>query len=209
MIIYRPYAIDSIGFSILWYKCAGPTIAPTGTICIITVCLTTWMSQSTQSAEPCRSLYFVWITTAYSWAWGCNIHCWVFLHLLGKVDINSPTGRRSWNWKSWLSGVQLMYNTGNEGTRPWEVSLRSLSLYWTHMLEDSGMISWLALVYSTLQSSPRCSTDVGQWNGWPWYNSPFQNLINILCTVYECIVIISEHQSTNFVSPVLFNLCME
>jgi len=27
--------------------------------------------------------------------------------------------------------------------------------------------------------------------------------------VYQCILIISEHQSTNFVSPVLFNLCTE
>ena len=28
-------------------------------------------------------------------------------------------------------------------------------------------------------------------------------------TDYECILIISEHQSTHFVSPVLFNLCAE
>jgi len=28
-------------------------------------------------------------------------------------------------------------------------------------------------------------------------------------TVYEYILIISEHQSTNLVSPVLFNLCTE
>jgi hypothetical protein len=34
------------------------------------------------------------------------------------------------------------------------------------MLWDSGMIPWLALVYFTLQSSPRRSTEVGLWNGW-------------------------------------------
>ena len=28
-------------------------------------------------------------------------------------------------------------------------------------------------------------------------------------TVYEYVLIISEHQSTNFMSPVVFNLCME
>ena len=42
------------------------------------------------------------------------------------------------------------------------------------------MIPWLASLYSTLQSSPRYSTDVGQWNGWQWYESPYWNWINIL-----------------------------
>ena len=28
-------------------------------------------------------------------------------------------------------------------------------------------------------------------------------------TVYEYVLIISEHQSTTFMSPVIFNLCME
>ena len=40
------------------------------------------------------------------------------------------------------------------------------------MLWALGMIPWLALVYSTLQSSPRCSTEVRLWNGWRSYNSP-------------------------------------
>jgi len=147
-------------------KRAGPTIALTGTICILSVCLTTRMNPSTQSAQPYGSLYFVGITTAYSQAWGCNIHCWVFLHLLEKFDIVFPAGRCIWNCRIWFGGVQLKYNTGKEGILPWKVLSRSLSTYWIQMIWDPGMIPWLASLYSTLQSSPRCSTDVGQWNGW-------------------------------------------
>jgi len=142
-------------------KCAGPTIAPTGTICILSLCLTTLMNPSTQSSQPCGSLYFVGITTTYSWGWGRNMHCLVFLHLVEKVDIHFPAATHSWNWRIWFGGVHLKYNTGKEGTRPWKVLSRSLSVYWTQMLYDSGMIPWLASVHSTLQSSPRCSTDVG------------------------------------------------
>jgi len=138
------------------------------------------MNLLTQSAQPCRCLYFVAITTAYSWAWERNIFCWVFLQLVDKVDIITPMGRRSWNWRIWFGGVQLKYDTGTEGSWPWKVLLRLLSIYWTQMLWDSGLITCLALVYSALQSSPRRSTDVGQWNGWRWYHSPFWSLINIL-----------------------------
>jgi len=149
-------------------KRAGPTIAPTGKIRILFVCLATRMNPSTQSAQPWRSLNFVGITTAYSWAWGRNTHCWVVWLLLKKVDNAFPAGRRFWNWTIWFGGVQLKYNTGKEQTRPCKVlsrSFSSLCVYWTPMLWDSGMIPWLALVYSTLQSSPRCSTEVGLWNG--------------------------------------------
>ena len=48
------------------------------------------------------------------------------------------------------------------------------------MLWASGMITWLGLVYSTLQSSPRRSLEVGLWNGWWYYNSPFWSVIHIL-----------------------------
>jgi len=163
-------------------KCARPTIAPMGTICILFVCLTIRMNLPTESAQPWRSLNFVGITSAYSWAWGRDTHCWVIWHLLEKVDNAFPAGRRSWNWRIWFGGVQLKNNTGNERTRPWKVlsrSFSSLCVYWTHKLWDSGMIPWLALVYSTLQSSPRHSTEVGLWNGWWYYNSPFWSLINI------------------------------
>jgi len=166
MIIYKPYAVDSIWCSILSHQMCPTTISLTGTICILSVCLTTRINPSTQSAQPCGSLYFVGITTAYSWTWGRNIHCWDFLHRLEKVDMVFPAGRRSWNWRIWFGGVQLKYNTGKEGTRPWKVLSRSLSVYWTQMSWDSGMSPSLASVYSTLQSSPRRSTDVGQWNGW-------------------------------------------
>ena len=147
-------------------KCAGPTIAPKGTICILSVCLTTRMNPPTEAAQPCGSLYFVGITTTYSWGWGHNIHCWVVLHLLENMDIDFPADRYSWNRRIWFGGDQLKYNTGKEGTRPWKMLSRSLSIHWTQMLLDSGMIPWMAFIYCTLQSSPWRSTDIGQWYGW-------------------------------------------
>jgi len=150
-------------------KCTGPTIAPTGTICIVFVCLTTRMNPSTQSAQPWRSLYFVAITTVYSWAWGRNAHSWVILYLFEKVDIAFPAGRHSWNWRTWFGGVQLKYTTEIEGIRCWKVlsrSFSSLCIYRTQMSCATGMIPGLALVYSTMQSSPRHSIEVGLWNGW-------------------------------------------
>jgi len=164
-------------------KCAGPTIAPTVTICISVVRLTARIIPLKQSAEPWTSLYFVGISTVYSWAWGHNTYCWVFLHLIEKVDNDFLAGGRVWHWKIWCSRVQLKYITGKEWIGPWKVlsrSFSSLCIYWTQMLFASGMIPWLALEYSTLQSSSRCSTEVGLWNGWWWYNSPFWSLINIL-----------------------------
>jgi len=152
-----------------WTKCASPSIAPMGTLCIIFICLTTWMNPSTQSAQPWRSLNFVGISTLYSWAWAQDTHRWVFLHLLQMVDIAFPAGKRSSNWRIWFGGVPLTNNTRKEGISPWKVLSRSFSslfVYWTQMSWASGMIPWLALVYSTLQSSPRRSTEVGLWNGW-------------------------------------------
>jgi len=150
-------------------KCAGPTIALMGTICILFVCLTTRMNPSTHSVQPWSTLYLVRITTPYAWAWGRNTRCWVFMHLIERVDNAFPTGRKSFNWRIWFGGVQLKYNTWTQGMRPWKVlprSFSSLCLSWTQMLWASGMIPWLALVYSTLQSSPRRSTEVGLWNSW-------------------------------------------
>jgi len=150
-------------------KCTCPTITLTGTLCILFLCLTIRINPSTQSAQPWRSLKFAGITTSYSWAWGRNTHCWVVWHLVEKVDNAFPAGRRYWNWRIWFGGVQLKYNRRKEGTRPWKVLSRSFSSlcgYRAQMLWDSGMIPWLALVYSTLQSSPRRSTEVGLWNGW-------------------------------------------
>jgi hypothetical protein len=42
---------------------------------------------------------------------------------------------------------------------------KSLPVCWIQILWDWSIIPWLALVYSTLQSSPKCCRDVGQWNG--------------------------------------------
>jgi len=154
-------------------KCVGPTIARTDTICIVWGSLTTLMNLSTQSAQQCKCLQFVEITTAYSWTWGCNTQCWVLFYLSEKVDIILLAGRHSWNWRIWFSEVQLKYNTRNEGTQPWKVLLRSVSVYLTQMWSDLGMIPWMAFVHSTLKSCPRHSTEAGQWNGWWWYNRQF------------------------------------
>jgi len=187
-------------------KCAGPTIAPTGTICIWSVCLTPRMNPSIQSAQPCGSLYFVGITTAYSAAWGRNINCWVQLHLVEKMDIIFPTDRNSTNWRIWFSAVQSKYTKGKEGTWPWKVLSRPFSIDWTQMLWDPDMIPWLALLYSTLQSSQtlnRCKAA-------KWLMVVQQPIVKIdKCTVYEYILIISEHHSTNLLPPVPFNWCTE
>ena len=150
-------------------KCAGPTLARTGTRCILFVCLTTQMNPSTQSAQPWRSLNFVGITTAYYWSWGRNTHCWVSFHLVENVHTALPAGRRSWHWRIWFGGVQLKNITGKQGIPRREVlsrSFSSLCVCRTQMLWSSGIIPWLASVYSALQSSPRRSTEVGLWNGW-------------------------------------------
>jgi len=133
------------------------------------LCLTIRMNPSTQSAQPWTSLYIIGITTAYSWAWGRNTHREVVWHIILKADNTFLAGRRSWNCRIWFCGVQLKYNTGKEGIGPRKVlsrSFSSLCVYWTQMLWASGKIPWLALIYSTLQSSPRCSTGVRLWNGW-------------------------------------------
>ena len=130
---------------------------------------TTRINPSTQSGQPCNCWYIVGITTVYPWAWGRNTPHWVLLHLLEKVDKAFLAGKRSWNWKIWFGGVQLKYNTGKEGIHPWKVlsrSFSSLCVYWTLLLWASSMIPWLALVYSTLPSSLRRSTEVGLWNDW-------------------------------------------
>jgi hypothetical protein len=147
-------------------RCGGPIVAATGTQCILSVSLTTEMNPSTQSAQPCRPLYCVGITTASGSAWGRNIYWTVFSHLLDQVSTVFPPGRRSCNSGIRFCGVQLQYITGNEGTRPWKVAWRSLSVYCTQMLRDFDVIASLAFASCTSQSSPRGSTHVGQWRGW-------------------------------------------
>jgi len=151
--------------ALLRTKCGGATIDPPGTIYILLVDLITWMNVLIHSSELCGSLYFVGITTAYSWGSELNTDCWV-LHHGDNVNIVLPACKSLWNWQIWFGGVHLTYSTAKERTLPWKVLSRSLAVYWTQMSWDSGMIPWLALVYSTLQSSPRCSTHIGQWNGW-------------------------------------------
>ena len=146
-------------------KCSGPTIAQTGTIWILFVCLTTQINPSTVSAQPWRSLCSVEITNVYSQSCGHNIDCWVLLQLFEKVNIIVPAGKCSWNWTIQFGRVQQKYNIGTKVTLPWKVLSRSHSVCCTQMLSDWGIIPRLALVYSTLQSSPKCSTDIWQWKG--------------------------------------------
>jgi len=148
--------------------CVDPIRTPMGTIWIVFVCLTTRMNPSTQSAQSCGSLYLVLITTVYSWPCEHNTHRWVRLHLVAKVDIAFPAGRHCSNWRIWFSEVPLKWNAGKEGIRPWKGlsrSFSSLCVYRTQMLWASEMIHWLVCVFSTLQSCPRCSIEVGLWNG--------------------------------------------
>jgi len=150
-------------------KFAGLAIATKRTICILVICLTTRMHLSTRSAQPWISLYLVRMTIAYSWARGRNTHCWVFLHLFEMVNIAFLAGWHYWNWRIWFSGVQPKYMTGKERICPWKVlsrSFSSLCVFCTQMSWASDMILLLALVYSTLQWSPRRSTEVLFWNGW-------------------------------------------
>jgi len=150
-------------------KCASPTIAIMGTICILLICLTTQMNLSIHSARPSRSLRFIGITTTDFLPWEHNTHCWVFLHRLEKVNIAFLASRHFRHWSIWFNGVQLKYNIGTKGICPWKVLLRlfsSLCIYWTQMLWASGKIPWLAFIYSTLQSSPKCSPEVGLLNRW-------------------------------------------
>jgi hypothetical protein len=58
----------------------------------------------------------------------------VYFHLVEKVDIVFLAGRGSRNWTIWFSGVQLKYNTGDEGKGQWKVLSRSLSVSWMQML---------------------------------------------------------------------------
>jgi len=160
--------------------CTSPLVAPTGTICVLSDCFTAWMNLSIQSAPPCWSLCFVGITTAYSWAWRHNTHCWVIMQLFEKVDSVFPVGRGLWHWSIWVSGVQLRYNSGYDGTPPWKEWSRSLSIFCTQKLWDSGGIPFWALEYCRLQFSPRCSTDGWQWNSRRLYNCTDECLIKIM-----------------------------
>jgi len=169
MVMYKPHGIDATQCSILPHHMCRSNHSSNRNIMHLFVCWTTWINQSTRLTQQSTPLNFVGITTTYSWAWGYNTHSWIFLHLWEDVNIALSARRLSWNWRIWFSGVLLKYNKGKELILPWKVLWRSFSsfcVYWTQMLGASAIFPWLALVYSTLQSSPRCSTEVGQWNDW-------------------------------------------
>jgi hypothetical protein len=156
--------------------CTSPTISPIGSFCIISLCLTTRINPSTQSAEICGSMYCVGIAAAYSWIWRCNIHCYVFVNLWEMVNIGILAGISSRNWRIWSRWVQLKYNAGKEQTRPRKVFLRSRCVYWTHMLWDSVTIHSLASVDIRLQIQ---SQTLNWWSGVKWLTivrQPIQKL---------------------------------
>jgi len=130
-------------------KCAGPTIALTGTICILSVRLTTQMNPSTRSAQLCRSLYYVRITSTYSWAWGCNIHWGVFVHLIEKFDIIFPAGRCSWKCRIWLGEIKKS---------------------WIQEKKDHG-VGWCYRGHCPY-IGPRCYEILAWSLGWHWYILP-------------------------------------
>lgn len=131
----------------------------TCTICIVSLSLTTQRKLLTQTAQPCRWVYFVDITTACSWCLECNIHCWVILLLSESVATVFLLAKPFWNWRVWLGGVQFKFNWGKERTQPWMVLSRSQTGYRTQMLSNSCMIPGWASVYFTMQSSKRYCTD--------------------------------------------------
>jgi len=147
-------------------KCAGPTIALRATLCNWSICLTTWMSASTASAQQCGSFYFVGITTVYSWTWCHNIHSWVFFYLF----------RNGWHhFSSRQTLLELEHlirlSSAKVENREWRnLALEGVILVTFHilgqMLWNSDMIPRLALVYFAFQSNRRHSTDVGQQHGW-------------------------------------------
>jgi len=157
------------------------------------------MNLSTQSAQLYRSLYFVGITTTNSCAWGHNIYCSVFFHLIKRVNIVIQAHRGFRNWSFWSGAVWEMDCIGKEGTRPWKVLWRSVSIYWTWLLSDSTMITSFAFVYSTLGSTPRCWADIGQWNGW------WQNNHSLWCSIY--IVSMSTFWVYSSTSPL--TICLQ
>jgi len=169
MFTYKPYAVDATRCSILLHQWCQSNYCSNRYKWHLICLFDNPEEPLTYSAQPWKSLQFVGITTVYSWAWGRNTQCRVFLHLLERFDNAFLAGRHSWDGGIWFGGVQGKYNTEREGTCPWKVLPRlfsSLCIFWPQMFWSSGMIPWLALVYSTSQSSPRCSTEVGFWNGW-------------------------------------------
>jgi hypothetical protein len=167
-------------------KVACPTIAPMGTICILFITVITWMNPSIQSAYTWRSVNWVGLTTAFTWAWGYNTHHWVYLHLLERIDISLPAGRR-------LIGV---------------IEVILFTVCW---LDPDGMsfrhdpLVRIGICYLPIKSETLNSIKVVKLSA--VVQQP--NLECNKCTVNEYILIIFELMSINISSPVMFNSSTE
>jgi len=122
------------------------------TRCISLVCFTTRIQLSTQWAKQWDLLFSMGIPTAYTCAWGYNIHYCIFLHLVEKVNIILLAGSQSSNWRISISGVQQRDRTAKK-----ELSLRryygAYSLHFPYI-------------------TPRCYV-IPEWSlCWHWYILP-------------------------------------
>jgi len=156
-------------------KWVGATITLMGIICILLVSLTTWVNLTMKSTTPFTSAYFVAFMPVYSWAWECNNYGLCFLCLIEKINITFPAGSHSWNWTIGFGIIPLLSGSTTGGDHCWKELSRTFSpgcLNVSWMLWDSDIINRFGLVYSILQSSYRCSTEVGLQNGWWLYNCP-------------------------------------
>ena len=118
-----------------------------------------------------------------------------------------PVGRHSWNWRIWFTGVQLKYNTGNISQSALggviEVTVRILDPDVMRFRHDP--LVGIAIIYLGIKSQMLNRCRAVEWLTVVQQPTLKFNKYN----VYEYILIISEHQSTNFMSPVLLSLCME
>jgi len=96
IIIYMPYSMDLIQCSvILNIVCWANTCLDQYNIVLIG--LFGNLNELVNTISPAMLIYAIWgIATAYSWAWGCNINCWLFLEPFKEVSTVYPS--------SWWSG---------------------------------------------------------------------------------------------------------
>jgi len=208
MIIYKQYAIILPNIEFSCPKGGSPTIPPLHTSWILVVCLTTQMKVSIQLAQLSRSLYFIGITTAHSWALEGNIHQWATLHLIERVDILSLGSGCYWNWTSWLSGVQQNRvpenrNLALQGVI--EVILFTFRIFDPVMQFRNDPLVGIGIFYLPMEfHMVNRSRDV------KWLMVVPQHILKFdKYTIQEYILIISKHPSTDFVSAVGFSVCTE
>jgi len=142
--------------------------------------------------EPVRTVSpTIWIFL-HCWNHHCIFANWIMsyplLRLLArfsKGQYRCPVGRRFWNSRICFGRVQLKNNTGKQRTLPLKVLSRLLSIYWTQMLWNLGVIPLLAVLYSRVQSSPRRSIDIEQWN--------------LLTVVWQPILKFTKHSVKNYI----------